>query len=562
MINESDFLALIEAAADFNDIRTDRYFLFRRPAEARQFARVRRARANGDTDAIADGHKALEKWASSRHSGGLRLRDPAKLPDWAKRLRRMLAHFPRSRLINHGSLCGRLVQPAIAYASAELQRRLQRDGSSFPTGVLRRFERQLEQKLTATIKSSLESNLKAFEAAFRCVLSVRGELSRTHVEREFIGENAAGRLIVFLQTYPALAKLWSQLIGDWVDKVAELGTRLNKDRRVLRKAFFGGHSPGVLVDVTVNVSDPHRSGRETMVLRFRNGCIVYKPRSGRSESDWFSFVRWVNREGFAPPLRTLRLLRRPDYCWMEFVEHRPCRSKNEAHRYFRRAGGLLCAAYLLEAVDCHRDNLIAAGDQPVLIDAETFLHREMAVTSRKNDASVTRTGLLRIPGALLSTRTDISALGGARGKHTPTLRGDLLSASNYSTDVLRGFCDMWTLIGKPGTPTRAAFRRRVRQLARRPWRRIHRSTRSYFEIRERSFQPEALRSGLGRSRRLALDLLGPGLGTPNVLKEVSALSRFDIPYFLNVPNENLPETESSPLSDLLPSVRSAICPPG
>jgi lantibiotic modifying enzyme len=559
VIKESDFLTLIEAAGDFNDVRTNRYFLFRRPAEARQFARILRTGAKGKAVSPAEGRKALEEWASSGNSGGLRLRDSAQLPEWAKRLRRMLAHFQRDRPIRHGSLCGRLVQPAMTYGRAKLQRRLQPDHSSFfSTGVLRRFEKQLEQTLTTTIQSCLEGNLKAFETAFRCVLPTRRELGRAEIEQEFVGENVAGRLIVFLQTYPGLAKLWSQLIGDWVDKIAELDARLNKDRRALRQAFFGGHNPGELVDVTVNVSDPHRGGRETMVLRFRNGRIVYKPRSGRSESDWFSFVRWINRQGFAPPLRTLRLVRRPDYCWMEFVEHLPCRSKNDAHCYFRRAGGLLCAVCLLEAIDCHRDNLIAAGDQPVLIDAETLLHRGMAFTSSEKDESLTRTGLLPIPGTLPSPLPDISALGGASGSHTPILRGEFLPVANYSADVLRGFHDMWKLIGEPGTRTRAAFCRRVRQLALRPWRRIHRSTRSYVEIRERSLHPPALRSGLSRSRKLALDLLGLGLETSNILEEVSALNRFDIPYFSEKPHE-LPATDSLRLSDLFPSVRSVLC---
>jgi lantibiotic modifying enzyme len=558
VIDESDFLALIEAAGDFDDLRTNRYFLFRKPAKGRQFSRFLRIWTNGDTAKAAEGRKALEKWVNSAQSDGLKLRDPARLPKWARRLQRMFAHFGRSKHTDHGSLCARLVQPAITFGCAELQRRLQNYGSPLPVSVLQRFERQLEQRLTATIQSSLEFNLKMFEAAFRCVFPARGELGREEIEQEFIEEGSTERLIAILQSYPALAKLWSQLIGDWVDKVAELGARLNKDRRSLRRALFDGCNPGDLSDVTVNISDPHRGARETVILRFRNGCIVYKPRSGRSESDWFSLVHWINRLGFAPPLRTLRLLQRPDYCWMEFVEHLPCQRKNDAHHYYRRAGGLICAAYLLGAVDCHRDNLIASGDQPILIDAETFFHYQAPSVLDETNESIVRTGLLPVPRSLSCSPTDIGAFGGASGSHTPVLNGKLLSSSDYSADLLRGFGDMWKLIGEPGTQTRAAFCRRLRRLAHRPWRRIHRSTRSYFEIRERSLDPGALQSGLGRSCRIARDLLRLGLGASIILEEVSALGRFDIPYFLEAVSEDLLRTDTLLLSDLLLSLQSAL----
>jgi lantibiotic modifying enzyme len=294
-----------------------------------------------------------------------------------------------------------------------------------------------------------------------------------------------------------------------------------------------------------------------MILRFRNGQVVYKPRSGRSESDWFSFVRWVNRQGFVPSLRTVQFLQRRDYCWTEFVEHLPCESKNEAHWYYRRAGGVVCAAYLLGAIDCHRDNLIAARDQPVLIDTETLFHPNADRTSQHKDWSVIRTGLLRMSKGSACSEVGAFAVTSI-GKHTPTLKGELLLASSYSTDVLRGFRAMWNIIGQPRSKTRAAFRRRLRRLSDRSWRRIYRSTRTYFEICDRSLGPDALRSGLGRTQTIALGLLRPGVSAPIILQEISAIGRLDVPYFLEPPCESPPGADSLVLSGLLSSVRSAL----
>jgi lantibiotic modifying enzyme len=514
---------------------------------------------DGDPNVTAKGTKALEEWARAGETGALKLRDPSKLPEWASGLWRMLDHITRSTPPQEGSLAQRLVSTVIEYGRSELQRRLeQRDISPFAVRILRRFENQLENRLTQTMRPCLDLELKVFEAAFRCVFHAQGEISRNQIEREFIGENTKDKLIWLLQRYPVLAKLWSQLIENWAEKIKELACRLNADRPAIQQTFFHGRNPEDLIDITMDISDPHHGGRETMILRFRKGHVVYKPRSGQSERDWFSLVGWINRQGFIPHLRILGLLRRRDYCWMEFVEHLPCRSKSDAQHYFRRAGGLLCVAYLLDAIDCHRDNLIAEGVQPVLIDTETFLHPKAGFSPHEKSDSMSRTGLLPIPRSLSGSCTDISAFGGAPGKHTPTLKGKHLAASSYSVDVLRGFRDMWKLIGEPRTKTRAAFRRRLRRLSDKPWRRIHRSTRSYFEIRDRSLHPNALRSGLERSRSMALDLLRRGLSAHVIIEEISALRSFDIPHFVAPPGESPSGADSLMLSDLIRRIRSAL----
>lgn len=561
MINEADFVALIEAAADLDDFRQNRYFAFQISSQNRRFCQYIEAwAALGDSRARAKGWGALEEWVNSGVIGDLRLRNRTEFPRWANEIRRMLSYFSQCDLSREGPLTYRMVEPAIAYAHATLQQRFEEERFvPLPPEVLQCFAKQLEASLARTLERCLDRHWQAFENAFRCVFREQGEIQPTQIEREFIGEHAGRRLVELLQDFPALAKLWSHLIGNWLEKVIELKTRLNKDRRSLRRALFPRGSPGELVGVTLNISDPHRGGRETMILRFRNGQVVYKPRSGRSETDWFSFVCWVNRQGFAPSLRTLRFLQRRYYCWAEFVEHLPCRSKNEAHQYYRRAGGLVCAAYLLGAIDCHRDNLIAARDQPILIDTETLFHPASDHSSEGNDRSVIRTGLLPMSKGPNCSHDEVGALAVASaGKHTAILRGELLLASSYSADVLCGFRDMWNIIGEPRTKTRTAFRRRLRRLSVRPWRRIYRSTRSYLEIGDRSLDPGVLSSGLGRSRTIALALLRPDVSAAVILQEISAIGRLDVPYFLESPSESPPGAGSLFLPGVLARVSSVL----
>ena len=76
----------------------------------------------------------------------------------------------------------------------------------------------------------------------------------------------------------------------------------------------------------------------------------------------------------APPLpRTFAVLERGDCEWAEHVDSAPCEGKEDEERYFARAGALLCLVHVLRGTDCHADNLIPAGEHPILIDLEHLL---------------------------------------------------------------------------------------------------------------------------------------------------------------------------------------------
>ena len=55
------------------------------------------------------------------------------------------------------------------------------------------------------------------------------------------------------------------------------------------------------------------------------------------------------------------------------MDSAPCEGKEDEERYFARAGALLCLVHVLRGTDCHADNLIPAGEHPILIDLETLL---------------------------------------------------------------------------------------------------------------------------------------------------------------------------------------------
>ncbi len=153
---------------------------------------------------------------------------------------------------------------------------------------------------------------------------------------------------------------------------------------------------------------------------------------------YHAFLHHLNELGGAPVFRVLKVLPVEDYGFMEFVDHRPCESDQELERFYRHAGHLLAVLYMLGCNDCHNENVIANGDQLVLIDVETLLQGDRDDPIERRDAgpddlrqklgqSVLRVGLLpqwrfmAVGGRMRAI--DSSALGVARLNQTTTRDG-------------------------------------------------------------------------------------------------------------------------------------------
>jgi lantibiotic modifying enzyme len=72
-------------------------------------------------------------------------------------------------------------------------------------------------------------------------------------------------------------------------------------------------------------------------------------------------------------LKTFKVLNYNSYGWIEFVHNDPVHIKKDLEEYYRKAGILLAVTLLLGSKDCHHENLIASGKNPVIIDHETVI---------------------------------------------------------------------------------------------------------------------------------------------------------------------------------------------
>ena len=420
--------------------------------------------------------------------------------------------------------------------------------------------RNLQHDLEWITRPCFDLEWTSFGLAMSSIgLSPRQRAPR-EVERMFLRERPSHRLFSLFKKFPVLARLWCQSIRQWRVHVKEVLARFGHDRRSLSRTFFSNRQTGPIVDAHFGLSDRHHSGRRVVRLQFEGGSIIYKPRSGAGEAEWLSLLGWMNGRGFQPKLRAARVLPRKGYCWMEYAAPASLKSETAARRFYERMGGIIAAAYLLKAVDCHRDNLIASGEHPVLVDADALWHVSPLTRNQSSADLLYRTGFF--PNANpRSLQSRSSVLGpGTVGKHVPRLAGRPLRPAQYKREIARGFARAWRCIlgTQKGREAFARQRRRIRSTKRR-W--IFWATKNYAAIRDASIQPAALRSGWEREKLIRLRCARENVASGPVDAEVRVLKQLDIPYFVARTNQGLPPDQSTVPEGLIKVLCTAVPAP-
>nr|WP_083466048.1 type 2 lanthipeptide synthetase LanM family protein [Kibdelosporangium sp. MJ126-NF4]CEL12789.1 Lanthionine biosynthesis protein LanM [Kibdelosporangium sp. MJ126-NF4]CTQ98475.1 Lanthionine biosynthesis protein LanM [Kibdelosporangium sp. MJ126-NF4] len=267
-------------------------------------------------------------------------------------------------------------------------------------------------------------------------------------------------LAAFLGKYPVLARLLGQASRYAADARIELLGRFAEDRAEIVEQLLRGIDPGLLTTVDGGFGDIHQRGRSVALLSFANGeRVVYKPRDLRPHV-WFSAaVGWLNRTVHQLGLRTAAVVAKPGYGWVEYMTARPLGDLAEADLFYRRQGALLALLHATSASDIHYQNLIACGDQPVLVDTETLLQPVLSgpegqaadPAAQALATSVCRTALLPMIVVGEHGAVDMSGLGGDRGTVSP---GSKAVWESPATDRMR-------LAHEPQQLTGAANRPRV-----------------------------------------------------------------------------------------------------
>ena len=506
------------------------------------------------------------------------------LPPWTTHLgdalQKAAQPAPRDRAVRPDLPCPfeDVLLPFVAAARERVRARAGTSADALTDGAHGDLERGLLERLSNIADQTLYAEFAQFRLQQRrtpldaLTAAIAGG-GRSIYDRFVADLTAARGLERVCLRYPVLARLLASRAAQWEDATCEFLARLHDDRDRIADTLGVGNDR--VTAVTPNLSDSHRGGRTVSLVRFASGqTIVYKPRNLQAERDFYALIAWLNDGRLALPLRVLNVVDRGTHGWAEFVPSAPCHSREEAERYYVRAGMLLCVAYALGGSDLHAGNVIASADHPVFVDLEVMFRsavrrdRSQHLSEGRAEgtgSSVLDTGFLPLPqlygGAAYADGglMERSAVGeferpGWRHVNTDLMAPDTVTveatrvnaavlsgvpcrADDYLSSLTTGFQQMYNVLLRCRPELLAAdgplavFRRTQVRV-------VLRNTRAYASVLQHALHPQFLQDGAERSieldvfKAIALRQMTRPRSWPMLTSEHDELEQLDVPVFM------------------------------
>lgn len=379
--------------------------------------------------------------------------------------------------------------------------------------------------------------------------------------------------------YPVAAEECGNLLERWSNNSIRLCQDYHRDRDVVDRLF--PLTTNVCVrSVDLNVGDTHSNGRSVSILNLMScdDSLIHKPRSGAPEVLFALLVTWANEQGFRPQIIATQALNLGDHSWVKASISKPCIDIAEVRDYYTRLGGLIALCYCLSITDIHRDNLVAHGAFPVIVDLETIAHTQLryleghqhvgaAAVRALTMESVLATGILPSPQLHIvsgeTVRTDISGMSANEDQvmfvkepyfanagmdtmhvdarktkiestnHLPMLRGKVQKPESFADEILQGFTQMYRLLGDHREEL-ISDEGPLSSLPRVPIRHITGPTETFSRILWNSYHPDFLRDQAKRDGfldRIYQTHQEIQVGSALCTSERNQLSNGDIPIF-------------------------------
>ncbi|MFL5662173.1 MAG: DUF4135 domain-containing protein, partial [Ktedonobacteraceae bacterium] len=271
-----------------------------------------------------------------------------------------------------------LLAPFVSLAQRRFIERSGADAELLANSAYLTLQHHLLQVLTSLSLPTLHAEFTRIHTQAQTTTSATEGSTRRdeqHLSQHFLQQMRRGGLAALLRAYSVLARLLATTCDLWVEANVELVQRLAADWSAIAQRFASGSELGQVIELQPALSDVHAGRRSVMALLFASGSkLIYKPRPVGMEEAYYHLLHWCNIQGATPPFQILAILNRSTYGWVEYVAQEPCPDQDALRRYYQRAGMLLCLVYMLGGVDCFYDQIIAHGEQPVLVDVSHLLH--------------------------------------------------------------------------------------------------------------------------------------------------------------------------------------------
>lgn len=213
--------------------------------------------------------------------------------------------------------------------------------------------------------------------------------------KNFISQNKFYEKL--FEFYPVLEELLQTSLTDFFNSIIEVLDNFNNEKETIYNTF--PNINGEIVDISLEMGDKH-NGRTVSKVTFENGALFYKPNSLKSDEFFNQYLAFMGEKAVCD-FKDIKTLSFEDHSWQIEVQQKPCYSIEEVERYFYRSGVLLSLMYALGSYDMHLENIIVAGEYPIIVDTETFTSAGLVdfkeVDDKKDlDSSVLNTSMLPV----------------------------------------------------------------------------------------------------------------------------------------------------------------------
>lgn len=462
-------------------------------------------------------------------------------------------------------------EPFLELSCEWLKRRLQ-DVTEISDDILSGYLDALMEKLLSVSLRTL-----IFEM-YVCREEGKLQGDNSHEEYEYYQKQFLGKKEYIEELkgyYPVLFRIMYETIIQSAGLYTDVIERFQKDREEISRKFYPDQPVQTLKSIQGKIADTHRGGQSVQRLILNSGeTLIYKPHSVRNEIVFSKLLSWLYkecRENSVP----YGMIDKGEYGWCQFVEYRSCSVKEELQRYYRKLGINLFLAYFLGTGDLHCENLIASGEEPVIVDVETLtkMPRKSSVQSVNDQIRKDLEGSVLYLGLLPFYTWDehgnginISAVSGTAGQvgqvKIPKIVNPKTSDMHieYHNPILEGSCNLAMLSGEIAEPgeyageltegfekaykavleKRGEFQIQIQQIRSTRSRYLLRDTQQYLMALMSSYHPDFLSDGAERELLLFSLYEGRMDGKRNscmsVESEVEELLAGDIPYFYYEPS--------------------------
>jgi lantibiotic modifying enzyme len=421
--------------------------------------------------------------------------------------------------------------------------------AGFAVSRLRQELHGMKARVTKTVWEDLGQNISERLAfALTPTLRFHEELAEKVARGlKLVGSHRNASDITLLESFaefPDLLDTAARLISSWIAAQLELFARLFGEKESLSTAFFSKRRHLRVVHIRAGLSDPHDGGRTVTMIEFAGGLrVIYKPRRCDGELFWFEALRWLDRRGIHVGFRVPKILAQKEHFWMEVLPRTDCKNVGQVRRFYFRWGIQAALAQILGAMDLHRDNWLAVGSQPILVDAELIgdanLARQEKASLDRHLPAVLRTGLLPITPRDRAgfyrgiAPLDEAVLKTAPAKCWPRCRGTVEKPSRYVEALAAGFQAVTNLFSS--RRMQKDFFKEVILAIPGNVRVLSRATAQYVRLLRESLEARNMISAGQRRRYLVRECRATAVNRSVGRAEARALLRCDIPKFMEPP---------------------------